>query len=93
MKAERNAMTGERIPIKINGQEIVTVIDSRGVQRLPHDPSLDAEMNGYLNRRAVLAARGIVSEDFRRFVYQNIGYSVCGYSEIFPCDEIENPLW
>lgn len=95
---------GDKIPIKINGIEIMTEIDDNGVQRLPRNKILDYYICGRVGKRESIyqycklneiAERigGQFSEEDRRFVYQNIGYSVCGYAECFEDDIIENPLW
>jgi hypothetical protein len=96
---------GDKIPIKINGVEIITVIDEHGVQRLPENKIIDYYICGRYNRDrsklidcklneiAYMVGNGIFTEEDRRFVYQNIGYSVCGYAECFEDDNIENPLW
>ena len=84
---------GDKITIKINGEEIETRIDDQGTQRLPHDPSLAQVMDGQYNFLMRVVSLGWISKKVQRRIYQNVGYSVCGYSEIFPKDEIENPLW
>ena len=86
------------VTVKINGVSIITRYDKHGTQRLPS--------NRYLS---TLVDKGIINLDdlcikaeaddtartaqARRWLYQNIGYSVCGYSEVFPEDDIDNPSW
>jgi len=98
-------VVGDIIPIKINGVEIMTEIDEHCVQRLPRNKIIDYYICGTYNKErtdligcklneiAEKVAYGRFSEEDRRFVYQNIGYSVCGYQECFEDDVIENPLW
>jgi len=86
----------KKMEIKINGKPIETkMVD--GVQRLPCNSviryMLDTHPDFDMNRMAYKQGHGDFSEDEVRMIYQNIGYSVCGYSDIFPDDEIENPLW
>jgi len=86
----------EEIIIKINGKEIITtIIDD--VQRLPCNPVIKLLMDTHpyidYNMLGHMPSMGDCSEDDRRFIYQNVGYSVCGYAEIFPEDEIENKIW
>jgi len=81
---------GEIIPIKINGLEIFSRVDSEGVQRLPREP--------YLNEMADCGAIDFTrlascSIECRRWVYQNTGLSLSAYAATFPDDQIENPLW
>lgn len=84
---------GDRVKIKINGEEIETRIDDRGTQRLPCDNQLARLMEGQYNFLTVMVQLGYISKKAKRKIYQNVGYSVCGYAEIFPKDEIENPVW
>lgn len=88
---------GTVIPARINGATVVTIIDDDGVQRLPvHTYLKDLVDCGAidLNRLAVAVRRdGTCSVDAQRWLYQHIGYSLCGYAEIFPDDEIDNEIW
>lgn len=88
-----NYKPGDKITIKINGEEIETRIDGQDVQRLPCDKGLAIAMEGQYNWLWQVHQLGYISKKKMRKIYQNIGYSVCGYSEIFPKDEIENPAW
>lgn len=88
--------------VKINGVEYETVMVGK-VQRFPEnrvvrrllDKSSERgydlnhlwEAIDYDKRRNSPGAK-----DMREF-YRLIGISVCGYSEVFLNDEIENPLW
>lgn len=99
-ESKRKLKPGTKIPIKINGKKIITVIDDGGVQRLPNNKVLAYLVRGQagsgtfgMNKLWSFHDSGMFSEEDVRFVYQNIGYSVCGYSEIFGKDKIENPLW
>lgn len=99
---------GSKVTIKINGKEIETVIDKGGVQRLPSnrifrylicDGGSYKKSDGFNLAKFDLNALWIDMHNKKytkvevRQLYQNIGYSVCGYAEVFPRDKIENPLW
>jgi hypothetical protein len=89
------AEVGEVITIKINGRPIDTTIDVDGRQRLPERPIIRYLMHRAgmdFNELGTLAMIGMVPPDDRRFIYQNIGYTLNGYKELFPGDDIENPL-
>ena len=83
--------------IHINGKPVRTRVDKEGVQRLPKCRTLSALLAcGALDLN--ILARAVKADhtctiDVRRWVYLRLGYSVCGYSEIFPEDKIVNPLW
>ncbi len=83
--------------ITINGKRVRTRVDKDGVQRLPNCRALSALFAcGALDLNVLGRAvkqDGTCTMEVRRWLYQRIGYSVCGYSEIFPDDEISNPLW
>lgn len=84
------------IIIRINGKPIDTIINEEGVQRLPNHPILRYLMHRgamSLNELAELAGFGMVTADDYRFIYQNIGFPVDMYADVFPEDEIDNPLW
>lgn len=92
-----NEDPGSVIPVRINGAPVITIIDDAGVQRLQTRTYLKELVDCgaiNLNRLAIaVRADGSCSRAASRWLYQNIGYSLCGYAEIFPEDEIENPLW
>jgi len=86
----------EPIIVRINGKSIETTVDKRGVQVLPNHRVIRALMENArvdLGKLMELVTQGCIPENDIRFIYQNIGYSVCGYADMFPGDEIENPLW
>ena len=91
---------GDKIMIKIDGKKIQTIIGDDDVQRLPHNKVLGYLVRGQedgktfdLNKLWIMHGHGLFSDEDIRFVYQNIGYSVCGYAEVFEDDKIENPVW
>jgi len=88
---------GTKIPVMINGSPMWTTIGKDGVQRLPEDPRIAMlfECGALdLNKLAIAVKRdGSCSMEVQRWVYLRLGYSVTGYEEIFPKDEIVNPLW
>ena len=89
---------GTKIPVKIGKHELVTVIDSDGVQRLPTNPIYRALLDSGaldLNKLCASYQQGLISKkDYLEF-YLNIGYSVCGFSDLsfFQGYRIHNPLW
>lgn len=89
---------GTKIPVKIGKQTLVTVIDENGTQRLPTNPIYRALLDsGALDLNQLCSAyqRGNISKkDYLEF-YLNIGYSVCGFSDLsfFQGYKIHNPLW
>jgi hypothetical protein len=86
----------ELIPIKVNGKVAYTFIDKDGTQRFIHNKIIayftrcNKEI-GSLNKLADMTDAGLFSVDDLRLIYQNNGYDLDGYSEIFPKDVIENP--
>lgn len=84
---------GDKIKIKINGEEIETWIDDHGTQRLPCDDGLARAMQGRYNWLWQIHQLGYISKRKVRKIYQNVGCSVGSYAEIFPKDQIENPAW
>lgn len=84
---------GDRVKIKINGEEIETLIDDNGTQRLPCNEQLVAFMSRQYNWLSQMRQIVFMPKKACRKIYQNVGYSVSGYAEIFPKDEIENPVW
>jgi hypothetical protein len=80
------AKPDDKIVVYINGRPIETFIDKEGIQRLPYNSALSCLCVGKFNALADFPV------DERRQIYQNIGYSIDGYEEIFPDDKIENPL-
>lgn len=89
---------GSIIPVTINGEQFMSVIDHQGIQRFSRVRQIDELVNASvidLNQLAIATkkARPQVSEDTRRWLYRAMGYSLTGYAEIFPRDIIANPLW
>ena len=81
--------------IKVNGKEYETEMvgevqrfkGNRIIQTLLTTSSLD------MNKIAEFHQIGLFTDEEKRELYRLIGYSVCGYSEIFEDDKIENPMW
>lgn len=90
--------------IKIDGNMVQTYMTG-DVQRLPcnkhlnnliHFESSDIYQNVRildLNNLCFISQMNKDVEETRIWLYQRIGYSVCGYAEVFPNAKIENPLW
>jgi hypothetical protein len=98
---------GDKIPIKINGVEVITTIGEGGVQRLPCDPLIDKLFNASLldlNLIAIAAQGGryervvgingkFTRKDWFELYRDRLGMSVCGLMDVFSGLKIENPLW
>lgn len=88
---------GQKITIKINGKPVETFIDEEGTQRFRNNKII-----GYVLRCDKkffsfekmwnMANAGLFDSNDLRLIYQNNGYDMCGYEELFPDDKIENPL-
>jgi hypothetical protein len=97
---KKNARPGPKV--KINGVEYDTVMIEK-VQRFPENQVVRRLLDEATNRGYNLnhlwetieynkSRSSSGSRDMRAF-YRMIGISVCGYSEVFENDEIDNPLW
>lgn len=96
MKAE----PGDKITIRVSGKKHETILDEHGVQRFRINriiaDLLDVATEGGkldLNEIHRRVWQGLYTQEERRELYRLIGYSVCGYAEIFETDTIRNPLW
>jgi hypothetical protein len=83
-------------PVKVSGIEYPTVIID-GVQRFIEDPlivALHLAKMIDLNEIAVLfqTKRPWSKRRYMEFK-MSLGYSVCGFAELFPYAKIDNPLW
>lgn len=96
---------GQIIKVKVNGKEYDTIIDTDGVQRFLVNRLIrhlvDTEQVD-LNRLSSDYQEGKFTLDEYKLFYMGMGYSVCGFDEIFGCNgnleevdqaQIENPLW
>lgn len=87
-------VSGNVIMVRINGKVIETTIVD-GIQRLPRRPLawyLLSKSALTLNDLSEMVGFGMFPVDDLRWLYQNIGYSVSGYADIWSDDKIENPL-
>lgn len=75
--------------VLINGVRYATVIID-GVQRFPTNRAVRWLINKYEPLNELWRTYGPVDDDLRE-LYRLIGYSVCGYGDIFPRDKITNP--
>lgn len=89
---------GDKITVKVNGEEFDTVIHTDGVQRFIENSVID-----YLFRSKVLDMNRLHTE-FRQdkftkrdymIINMMLGYSVGGFADlsVFQDWEIENPVW
>jgi len=84
---------------RINRKKYPTVtVDN--VQRFPENriicDLLDAATQGRLlslNEIVIRAARGYYCKEEMHELYRMIGYSVCGFAEIFEDDSVSSDLW
>ena len=101
MKRDKVHTPVEEPFIRINGVDVETHIDINGVRRLPRDCIIESlrehcqrtglGLNGLWMRAQAFANQEVSAPDLMRPLYQRMGYSVDGYVEIFPDDEIEYP--
>ena len=98
---------GDRIVILVNGEPVETVIDNHGTQRFIENEAvawlLDTGQID-LNRMFLAFHRGHFSLEAYMEFYMSLGYTVCGFEEIFgegsgvadktgQVVEILNPIW
>jgi predicted nicotinamide N-methyase len=86
---------GNKIAIRINGKTIITEIDEKGRQRLPKNRLVRfaVDQGEVLNTIWTLKGTAFSEEEVREFYQSFLGCSIEMYADIFPGDEIENPLW
>lgn len=95
MKSEQY-LPGTVIEIKVDGETFLTVIDEHGTQRFICDNILSyLSESGQidLNQTAIDYDNGIISKRDYMLLNMKIGYSVNGFSDIFPDLSIDNPMW
>lgn len=86
---------------KINGKKYPTVlVGEPPVQRFPANRIIrdlvDAAREGRrldLNEIVVRADRGSYSKEEMHELYRLMGYSVCGFSEVFEDDLVDSSMW
>lgn len=89
-------MEGRKVTIKVNGKAVDTFIGEDGLQRFPNNKIIswitrgNKEFFSYVKLWDMVET-GLFDVEDARLIYQNNGYSLCGYTEIFPDDKIENP--
>jgi hypothetical protein len=86
----------ELIPVKVNGKVAYTFIDKDGIQRFNHNKIIAYFTRCQkevitLSKLWDMGDAGLFSMDDLRLIYQNNGYDLDGYLELFPNDVIENP--
>ena len=84
------------ITIEINGEPYETIFDKKGVQRFPKSKLITHLVDSSqvdLNRLSRDFQEGKFSKREYMQFYRDIGYSVCGYMDVFPNLKVENPLW
>jgi hypothetical protein len=94
-----DAKAGDVIWILVEGRRRKTVIDAEGVQRFPRNKLmcyLYDRHPGQMNDLWIAYQNGgpgaPTFEELMRF-HMQIGYSVCGFADVFPKASIFNPLW
>lgn len=87
----------KNIPVKVSGRTYLTYIDKHKVQRFLSDPLIvGAHEAGLLdlNKMHVLFLQKKLGSKRRYMEFKmSLGYSVCGFADLFPYAKIENPLW
>lgn len=86
----------ESIVVTINGLEYDTYIDERGIQCFPLNRVVSWLVRipeSKINKIWDMANAGLFDKEELMELYILIGYSVSGFSEMFPDAKIENPLW
>ena len=78
--------------VTINGVVHKTIIDEHGTQRFPSNAAIRWIFNHTMVLNDLRANYPQVDDDLRE-LYRLMGYSICGYEEVFEDDVIENPLW
>jgi hypothetical protein len=76
--------------VMVSGKSFPTVIDEQGVQRFKMNAAVRWCVD-HVSLNALWIA-GLPKNDVRA-LYRMMGYSVCGYADVFPGDKIENPTW
>lgn len=75
----------------------MNIIDDKGVRRFPANSLYRHLVNIKqvdLNRLCLDYQKGKFTKEEYMDFYRGIGYSVCGFAEIFGDDvDIENPVW
>ena len=100
-----NAQQKNTIIVTVNGRKYITIIDENNVQRFPTNAlirHLVSSKQVDTNTLCVDFQKGkFTLEEYQEF-YMGMGYSVCGFDEIFGLNSflteedkavIENPLW
>lgn len=84
----------------VNGKRYPTIIDEDGHPRFPgnrivrHLLEQAKAGRGYnLNDLATDYGTGLFSKEEIQEFYRLIGYSVCGFSEVFEEDDVDCPEW
>ncbi len=84
------------IKIQVDGKDYNTIIDENGIQRFIKNAiicHLIETENIDLNLLSIDYQKGKFTDIEYMEFYMGMGYSVCGFSEIFHNASIENPLW
>ena len=82
--------------IIVDGYKFQTIIDKEGVQRFPQNRIVRALLDtGKLDLNDIwaMADAGSFSRKELMTFYMDLGYSICGFADVFAKAEIINPLW
>lgn len=84
------------IVVTVDGEKYDTFMDERGVQRfVPNGFVCSMFDDGHLGLNEIsIAYQGAPwpEHGYQEF-HMALGYSVCGFSGLWPTADIENPLW
>jgi hypothetical protein len=76
--------------VEVSGKRYPTIIDDHGVQRFRTNKAVKFAIDA-IDMNVLWMSNP--PKNHLREMYRMIGYSVCGYAEIFPGDSISNPMW
>ena len=87
---------GDQITILVDRRPFMTYIDEHNVQRFYHNEVVCFLFDSGkldLNQLSIDHQQGKFSKDHYMKFYMELGYSVCGFCDVFDGLEILNPVW
>lgn len=89
--------TDDIITIKVDNHLYGTIIDNNGIQRFIANDVLvyllSNSPTAILNDIALEYQYGKITKQSYQEFHMLIGYSVCGFQDLWPDVNIENPMW
>lgn len=90
-------ITGDTITIKVDNRLYNTIIDANGIQRFIANDALVYLLNNspaaILNDIALEYQYGNITKQAYQEFHMLTGYSLCGFQDLWPDVNIENPMW